>query len=118
MEEIVVISILEATNTYGSQVVELGLLVYWLEGLKYVGTGLFLTGLVISLFTFSRYSHRRYRADESSMWDAGVIVGFALGLVLIIPAIFYMSSVYHWAAAFGYPKLLISYKALAALGLV
>lgn len=112
-------SMSEAVTTHGPQAVELGLFVYRLEGLKVIGLGLLAlalsVGLVVGLY-------KNHHAQTKDKWSEGAIfLQLALYVLLVLSnlaAVAQLSSVYHWAAALGYPEVLIAYKALQAAGIM
>lgn len=116
----------DAIAEYGPEAVDLGLMVYRLEGIREVSLG-----VLFSVFTFVAY-YKLFKFSVNTVWPwlkatppredrswvAVPIVLVSLFLIFLLGAATRIFSVYHWAAAFGYPEVLIAHKALQAAGLM
>ena len=116
----------DAITEYGPEAVDLGLMVYRLEGIREVSLG-----VIFSVFTFvAHYKLFKFTVKtvwpwlreapprEDRSWVVVPIITASLFLIFPLGAATRVFSVYHWAAALGYPEVLIAYKALQAAGLM
>lgn len=116
-----------AVESYGPDAVDLALKVYWIEGIK--GT---LAALLYIIASIGLVRFVVFLWDKRKGWEADakkdrmealptLLVVCASGLSVLfffgfVDAI--LNRIYHIAAAFGYPELLIVAKALQAAGLL
>lgn len=113
----------DAVKQYGPDAVELGLVVYRISALQEIVIGLGLFFLGIGFLIWGRFFVKWERTSNRSTYEPP-LYGFCAALVLIVGVVCSVVSlgdlfnVYNWAALFGYPEILITYKALVAAGLM
>lgn len=115
----------EAATKYGPDAVDLAMVVYQIEAIQQIVSGLFLLLLVHLTVKALRYllaiTAEGWRKDEGPTVSgriAGLIVGVIFGICIAIYAADRLLSVTNWAAAFGYPELMMAKRALEAAGLM
>ena len=118
----------DAAVEYGPEAMDLGLLVVCIGAAQELLAS-FLLAVVLSVATYflwqgSRFYATKYKTKDYERGDdpaftagmllvlavipAGLAVGFAIDLL----------NIFKWAAVFGYPEVLITAKALKAVGLM
>lgn len=115
----------EAATKYGPDAVDLAMVVYQIEAIQQIVSGLFLLLLVHLTVKALRYlidsTAEGWRKDEGPTVSgriAGLIVGVIFGICIAIYAADRLLSVTNWVAAFGYPELMMAKRALEAAGLM
>ena len=116
------IALQEAVATHGPDAVELGLMVYRLNGIRTVAAGLFAATIIVAAILAYVKIAARVEAGlaqhaEGSAW----IVGAMITAIVCFFAMFKAPNIldlYAWAAALGHPEVLIAAKALMAAGLL
>lgn len=119
------IALQNAVESYGPDAVDLALKVYWIEGVK--GTiAAFLYALLIvasaRIIVYLWGKRNEWEADAKKHKVEGLptlLVSCGSGLSILFCSGFVnaiLNRIYHMAAAFGYPELLIVSKALKAAG--
>lgn len=115
-------SLVDATKQYGPDAVELGLFVHRMEAVWQL-----LIAVVVSITLIIFWKMWVKWAKTCKDWgdtDQGFPRGVA-GVLLAtatVPLVVHMSfdllNPFYWVAAFGYPEVLVAYKALEAAGLM
>ena len=115
----------DAVKQYGPDAVELGLVVYRISALQEIVIGLGLLILGTGLLIWGRFFVKWQLVVNQTSGDRDFPAhGFAAFFILLAGTISTLGSfgnlfnVYNWAALFGYPEVLITYKALVAAGLM
>ena len=115
----------EAAMKYGPDAVDLAMVVYQIEAIQQIVSGLFLLLLVHLTVKALRYLLAITAAGWENDNDGsvagrvfGLIVGTIIGIACSLFAAERLLSVSNWAAAFGYPELMMAKRALEAAGLM
>lgn len=112
-----------AIKDYGPDAVDLALAVYKVEGIKGTAVAsiafLFAIGIIYLTVIFLKFCIKLFKGgDEEAAVLSALFGSCILALAVVICLGICVSKAYHIAAAFGYPEILIVYKALSAAGLM
>lgn len=115
-------SLVDATKEYGPDAVELGLFVYRMEAVQKLVLA-FVISVVLIIFWKMWIKWAKTCRDWTDpdfgfpRGAAALILTFAT-VPLVVEVIFDLFNAFYWVAAFGYPEVLVAYKALEAAGLM
>lgn len=115
-------SLVDATKEYGPDAVELGLFVYRMEAVQKLVLASVVSVVLVVFWkmwikwakTCRDWSNPDYGFPRGI---AGLILSFVT-VPLLIEGVGSLFSPFYWVAAFGYPEVLVAYKALEAAGLM
>ena len=111
-----------AVAEHGQDSVELGLMIYRVEGISIIVVGLSCLALLVGLLTayvkIARKIDDEHGEGDGFAYILGGMIVFIPAMVLAAGAHGRLLDVYAWAAAFGYPEVLIGARALQAAGLL
>jgi len=115
-------SLVDATKEYGPDAVELGLFVYRMEATqKLILASVISVVLIIFLKIWIKWAKScKDWSDPNQGFPRG-FAGVVLTLItvpLVVEVILDLFNPFYWVAAFGYPEVLVAYKALEAAGLM
>ena len=115
----------DAVKQYGPDAVELGLVVYRISALQEIVMGLGLLIICVGLLVWFRFLIKWQKeasltasCADFPVYGAAAVFVFMGGVGCFFSMVGFLSNVYNWAALFGYPEVLITYKALVAAGLM
>lgn len=128
------IALQSVVQQYGPDAINLGLVVYRIEGLKIVAVGLLLVlfFIIVSSLFFkhrhflfekvcvqkeSSYSSARYEYPNQTQATIATTI-LAFSFFISLQGLVNLFNFYAWAAALGYPEVLIAYKTLVSSGLM
>jgi hypothetical protein len=111
-----------AVKDYGPDAVELALLTYRISAVQELIWGGLMAATVVAIFILCRWvwvtSSEMHWSNRDLFRAATCGFGGLASVFLVIFAAGKLGSVTNWAAALGYPELLIATKALMAAGLM
>lgn len=115
----------EAATKYGPDAVDLTMVVYQIEAIQQIVSGLFLlllAHLTVKALRYLLAITAEGWANDNDGAVAGRVFGLAVGTIIGIAFSIFAAekllSVANWAAAFGYPELMMAKRALQAAGLM
>ena len=115
-------AMVEATKEYGPEAVDLALLVYRLDA---AASLLLATVVVVSAIIFMLTFFKSLAKHFPDGEEPTLAAHFAVGVIGVpffgIGGLSYLDdvlNVFYWAALFGYPEVMVAYKALVAAGMM
>jgi len=115
----VAMALKDAAAEYGPQALDMLTLVYRMSALQSIIVGIVFAITSLAIFRVA-FKVKALLAQHNG--DGAEYVPFAIGCglagIFAVTAIAHIVDIYNWAAIFGYPEVLIAYKALVAAGLM